>query len=527
MRIAHAPSQLDRRPRAVAIGTFDGMHLGHRSVIARRSRDRARADRRHVRPAPAAGARQPGRAAGDARAPARAARRGGRRGDAVVVEFTPELMRLEPEEFAPSTSSAIGAEAVVAGEDFRFGHRRAGDLELLDAARLPTCVAPWSTASRPPRSAPPLHEGDLAAAASDARPPARARRCRRRGRPARRHARLPDRQSSRRPGPARAAVRDLRRLERSSHRAAISIGTNPHYGGDERRIEAFLLDFAGDLYGRRLVVELWERLRDEARLRERAGAGRPDRRATSRRREPPSGPSEHVLEPDRVVARHSADRRSASPRVAGRPGPCRRADAAEVVVELRPAAHRCGRVPRAPRARPRPRRARRSRPRRPGGGAAASTAATGSSPSSRIPASDADERRAEARPAGRAEREHEAVARRARRSAPSCSPSARRRRAARGRGRPRRACCSGAGRARAGSRRSRGRGSSSGRRRSRRRRRRPGSSCGPPGPARPRARRGSARTRSVSVRPRSCGSLSSRLGDPREPGRGCTPRSRQ
>ena len=47
------------------------------------------------------------------------------------------------------------------------------------------------------------------------------------------------------------------------HRAAISIGTNPHYGGEERRIEPYLLDFEGDLYGRRLVVELWERLRDE------------------------------------------------------------------------------------------------------------------------------------------------------------------------------------------------------------------------------------------------------------------------
>ncbi len=46
-------------------------------------------------------------------------------------------------------------------------------------------------------------------------------------------------------------------------RAAVSIGVNPHYGGSERRIEAFLLDWSGDLYGRRLVVELWERLRDE------------------------------------------------------------------------------------------------------------------------------------------------------------------------------------------------------------------------------------------------------------------------
>ena len=47
------------------------------------------------------------------------------------------------------------------------------------------------------------------------------------------------------------------------HQAAVSIGVNPHYGGSERRIEPFLLDFEGDLYGRRLIVELWERLRDE------------------------------------------------------------------------------------------------------------------------------------------------------------------------------------------------------------------------------------------------------------------------
>jgi riboflavin kinase / FMN adenylyltransferase len=47
------------------------------------------------------------------------------------------------------------------------------------------------------------------------------------------------------------------------HRAAVSVGVNPHYGGGERRIEPHLLDFDGDLYGQRLVVELWLRLRDE------------------------------------------------------------------------------------------------------------------------------------------------------------------------------------------------------------------------------------------------------------------------
>jgi riboflavin kinase/FMN adenylyltransferase len=47
------------------------------------------------------------------------------------------------------------------------------------------------------------------------------------------------------------------------HRAAISIGVNPHYGGTALRVEAYLLDFEGDLYGQRLRLELWERLRDE------------------------------------------------------------------------------------------------------------------------------------------------------------------------------------------------------------------------------------------------------------------------
>src|SRR5205085_10100142 len=49
----------------------------------------------------------------------------------------------------------------------------------------------------------------------------------------------------------------------AGHRAAVSIGTHPHYGGRERRVEAFLLGFEGDLYGERLIVERWRRLREE------------------------------------------------------------------------------------------------------------------------------------------------------------------------------------------------------------------------------------------------------------------------
>ena len=49
---------------------------------------------------------------------------------------------------------------------------------------------------------------------------------------------------------------------RSVIAAAISIGTNPHYGGEERRIEPYLLDFDGDLYGRGSSSSCG-RLRDE------------------------------------------------------------------------------------------------------------------------------------------------------------------------------------------------------------------------------------------------------------------------
>ena len=90
----------------------------------------------------------------------------------------------------------------------------------------------------------------------------RGRGDRRHGRRTGRHARFPDREPRRPPGAARAGERDLRGAA-GEHRAAVSIGTNPHYGGRERRVEAHLLDFRRPLRAaaRR---QLWERLRDEA-----------------------------------------------------------------------------------------------------------------------------------------------------------------------------------------------------------------------------------------------------------------------
>ena len=48
-------------------------------------------------------------------------------------------------------------------------------------------------------------------------------------------------------------------------RAAVSVGTNPTFSGRERRVEAYVLDFAGDLYGERLALDFVARLRETRR----------------------------------------------------------------------------------------------------------------------------------------------------------------------------------------------------------------------------------------------------------------------
>ena len=183
--------------------------------------------------------------------------------ETLVVQFTPELAALPPEEFARTYLAGIGAELVVAGESFRFGLARSGDLALLTQLGLETLVVPLVPGISSTGIRQHIAAGDVRAAApllgrpvevegivvsGDARggtlgfPTANLRIA---------HSLLV-------PGFGIYAGAAL------EHRAAVSIGINPHYGGAERRIEAFLLDFEGDLYGQRVIVELWERLRDEA-----------------------------------------------------------------------------------------------------------------------------------------------------------------------------------------------------------------------------------------------------------------------
>jgi riboflavin kinase/FMN adenylyltransferase len=180
-----------------------------------------------------------------------------------VAGFTTELMMLEPEDFAERYLRAIGAEAIAAGADFRFGTKRSGDLGLLarmgfDVLEVPEVPGVSSSAVRNA-----VREGDVHEAAAllgrpyelDGIVVAGDQRGGTLGYPTANLALEPQLLCPRHGIYAGAA---------EGCRAAVSIGTNPHYGGTERRIEPYLLDFEGDLYGKRLLVEVWQRLRDEA-----------------------------------------------------------------------------------------------------------------------------------------------------------------------------------------------------------------------------------------------------------------------
>jgi len=262
VRIAHRPEAVERKPRAVAVGSFDGVHRGHQAVLAA-----ARAT--GLAPTVVTFDPHPRIALGNKvdllTTLARRLEQIGEQGieTTLVAAFTPELQNLAPEEFADRYLRGIGAEAVVAGEDFRFGVRRSGDLALLERLGfrvvVPDEVAGVSSTAI--RAA--LVEGDVAGAAEmlgrpfelDGTVVAGDQRGGTLGYPTANLLVEPDLAVPRFGIYAGCAL---------GHRAAVSIGTNPHYGGTERRIEPYLLDFEGDLYRQRLVVELWERLRDEA-----------------------------------------------------------------------------------------------------------------------------------------------------------------------------------------------------------------------------------------------------------------------
>jgi riboflavin kinase/FMN adenylyltransferase len=268
MNVARSPAELEQRPRATAIGVFDGVHRGHHSLIEQ-------VVGTGLVPTVVTFDPHPREVLGYGvellltleRRLELLAELGIE--EALVVEFTAQVAELSPEAFAERYVLAPGAEIVAAGPGFHFGHHRSGDLQTFARLGADVREAPLVSGVSATRIRHLIGAGETREAAALL------------GRPVEVEGIVVSGDS--RGGTLGFPTANLR-VERSlivprfgiyagaalDHRAAISIGVNPHYGGNERRIEAFLLDYEGDLYGQRVIVELWERLRDEAAFKSEA-----------------------------------------------------------------------------------------------------------------------------------------------------------------------------------------------------------------------------------------------------------------
>ena len=277
-------------PSVITIGFFDGVHLGHQRILSRA----AATAREHglplvvitFDPHPAEVIRPGSHPALLCSLRRRAELLGELGASAVcVLAFTPEFSQLGPGEFVRAVlADRLHARHVVVGENFRFGHRAAGDLALLAelgekydfrAEGIPLLAEDGVTMSSST-----IRErvaaGDVAGAARGLGRPHRVEgvvvRGEQRGRalgfPT---ANLETAAHTAIPGDGVYAgwlVRlgaDGQMAERWP--AAISVGSNPTFDGRERVVEAYALDRDDlDLYGVHAAVDFAERLRGMARF---------------------------------------------------------------------------------------------------------------------------------------------------------------------------------------------------------------------------------------------------------------------
>jgi riboflavin kinase / FMN adenylyltransferase len=206
-----------------------------------------------------------------------------------VLPFTPEFMRMSPETFTHTVLvEHLHVASVVVGENFTYGHRASGSVDTLaqEGRRFGFAVegVPLANVTMGPE---PSAAGEITisstyiracVAAGDMTSAARAL-----GRPHRiegvvvrgdrrgRELGYPTANVESAPYTAVPAdgvyagslvIRDPRSgVTVSTSPAAISVGTNPTFQGSRRTVEAFLLDFDGDLYGEHVGVEFVQRLR--------------------------------------------------------------------------------------------------------------------------------------------------------------------------------------------------------------------------------------------------------------------------
>ncbi len=267
----------------VTIGVFDGVHRGHQAIIGHAVRRARELGLRSVvmtfDPHPAEVVR-PGSHPAVLTEPVRKAELIEELGlDALcVVPFTAAFSQLSPEAFVHDVLvEALHAAVVVVGDNFRFGHRAAGTVELLErlghtfgfVVEEAPLVAQEGLVFSSTYIRSCVDAGDVRAAAAALGRPHRLggvvvrgdQRGREIGFPT---ANLLVHRYAAVPADGVYAAWLIRGGDRSARLpAAVSIGTNPTFSGRERRVEAYVLDFDGDLYGERVGLDFVARLREQ------------------------------------------------------------------------------------------------------------------------------------------------------------------------------------------------------------------------------------------------------------------------
>lgn len=282
MTVVHDFSGWPRGPLHIAIGVFDGVHVGHRTLI-RAIAEHSRSDGGTpvavtFDPLPievlAPGAPPSAISDIDERCALLSASGAAA---VVVLRFTRELASLSPDEFARRLAGAGEIRDVVVGEDFQFGRDRAGDVrtlgELGARLRFHVEVAPPVTMDGRVVSSTRIRNALLAGDVRDAA------RLLGRGYAVTGTVEHGDKRGRALGYPTVNLDVPINRLlprdgiyamwadvngERVA--AAASLGVRPTFGAGERRLEAFLLDWSGEVYGDTIRAEFVERLRDELRF---------------------------------------------------------------------------------------------------------------------------------------------------------------------------------------------------------------------------------------------------------------------
>ena len=284
MRVLRSLSEVPPEPagRALALGTFDGVHLGHRQVIGsalERARDRglvAAVVTFDPHPLEVLRPDRPPRLLTTTERKIELVSALGL-DELVAIPFTAELSRQSAEEFCDQVLVAtLGARSVSVGANFHFGHDAAGDAALLRSrpefeTEVVELVADEGESISSSRIRLLVDAGDVAGAARLLGAPYALsgtvkqgdRRGRELGIPTA-NLDVPEQQLLPAPG-IYAATAGGAAIE-GDLPAAVSIGVRPTFGGGELLVEAHLIGFEGDLYGQVLQIEFLARLRDEERF---------------------------------------------------------------------------------------------------------------------------------------------------------------------------------------------------------------------------------------------------------------------